>query len=201
MGFLPWLYWSLRIQTLSEKVHEPLYLWKTCSHRLGQVKIFFFSFFYRFGHHFIYHCFSFMFSFIFFLSFYFSFFIIFFIFLSFFLSFFLPVVQKKSKCWSARVQFQVEVRLWSYSYRVQPQYIQYVYIYMIIIYYIYILHIYYYIYICMGFLPWLYWSLRIQTLSEKVLKPLYFCPDRRTLPKKVLGSIGTYIPHRIQVSS
>ena len=61
-------------------------LWKTCSHRLGQVKIFFFSFFYRFGYHFIYH-------FFFHLCFHSFFFIIlFFIFLSFFLSFFFIIL-------------------------------------------------------------------------------------------------------------
>ena len=62
----------------------PVVLWKTCSHRLGQVKIVFFHVFYHFGYHFIYHFFSFMFSFIFFIILFF----IFYHFLSFFYHFF-----------------------------------------------------------------------------------------------------------------
>ena len=47
------------LQTASIRLPEGTFatakqLWKTCSHRLGQVKIFFLIF-YRFGHHFIYH--------------------------------------------------------------------------------------------------------------------------------------------------
>ena len=68
-------------------------LWKTCSHRLGQVKICFFHFFYRFGHHFIYHffhlCFhSFFFIILFFIFYHFFYHFTFFFIFSFFNHFF-----------------------------------------------------------------------------------------------------------------
>ena len=64
---------------------ECLHLWKICSHRLGQVKIFFFIFLSFWSSFYLSFSFSFIFSFIFFNHFIFHFFIIlFFIFLSFF---------------------------------------------------------------------------------------------------------------------